>query len=202
MTARTRRGYTLMELILVLGVIALLAGILVPSLKGMYGYYKLQAAVDTVRSAWAEARARAIAESRPYRFAVVADANAFRVAPDQSDYWGGGQGPGNDPHGKGLVLEETLPRGVHFAIGEAGGSPGANRAAPGGSDDIDVAADLNRKQTGAPPAPDAYTTAAVFLPDGTARDDVKIIFQVKGARPTAIHLRAMTGFVSVKTLPH
>jgi hypothetical protein len=38
------------------------------------------------------------------------------------------------------------------------------------------------------------------MPDGTARDDVEIFFQVKGARPTSIYLRALTG--TVKTIEH
>jgi hypothetical protein len=46
---------------------------------------------------------------------------------------------------------------------------------------------------------DAWATTVVFLPDGTAREDVKITFQVRGARPTALHLRGLTGNVSVQT---
>jgi prepilin-type N-terminal cleavage/methylation domain-containing protein len=200
MTARAkgRPGYTLMEAMLVVAVIALLAAICVPSLKGMYGYYKLNGAVDSVRSAWAHARARAIEEGRPYRFAVVADAGSFRVAPDQADYWGGSP-PADDPHGKGFVLEQSLPKGVHFTLGGDSQAPGVGGTPADGEEDVpgDLAAgrkDQNHASL------DAYTTAAVFLPDGTARDDVKIVFQVRGAQPTAIQLRGMTGSVTVKKL--
>jgi prepilin-type N-terminal cleavage/methylation domain-containing protein len=188
----SRRGYTLMEVVLVLGVICLLAAIFVPTLKGMYSYFKMNAAVDSVRGAWAQARARAIEEGRPYRFAVVADAGAFRVAPDQADYWTGSP-PAEDPHGKGLVLEESLPKGVRFSLG----SDSAQGAA--GDEEDDPVGDLNGRKSAAT-SPDAYSTAAVFLPDGTARDDVLILFEVRGTRPVSIHLRGMTGAVTVKTL--
>ena len=45
---------------------------------------------------------------------------------------------------------------------------------------------------------DGLTTVAVFLPDGTARDDAEIRFQVKGAMPKSVKLRALTGGVSVQ----
>jgi hypothetical protein len=38
----------------------------------------------------------------------------------------------------------------------------------------------------------------VFLPDGTAREDAEIVFQVPGARSATLSLRALTGIVSVK----
>ena len=68
-----RRGYTLLELVLVLAVVVMVSAIAYPSLKGMYGHYKMTGAVDSVRAAWAQARAHAIEEGRPYRFAVVPD---------------------------------------------------------------------------------------------------------------------------------
>jgi type II secretory pathway pseudopilin PulG len=189
--SRSRRAYSLMELVLVLGVIGLLAAIFIPTFKGTYSYYKMSAAVDSVRSAWAHARARAIEEGRPYRFAVLADAGCFRVAPDQNDYWTGSP-PADDPHGKGFVLEESLPKGVRFSLGDS-----AQGAAP---DEDDPIGDLNGRKTDAGVSPDSYNTAAVFLPDGTAREDVEVLFQVRGTRSVSIRLRGMTGAVTVKTL--
>ena len=188
MANRSRRSaYTLFEVVLVGAVLTILAAVSYPTLKNMYGYHKLNGAVDSVRAAWAEARSRAIDEGRPYRFSVEPNGSHYRVAPDEDDYWSGGSGPANDPNGKALVLEKALPGGVRFALGDE--APAADDAAPdNGKEDCKASGN--------------WSTGAVFLPNGTARDDVKITFQVRGVRPTAIQLRGLTGNVSVQTATH
>jgi Tfp pilus assembly protein FimT len=153
-----RSGYTLLEMTLVTAILTLAGILVVPSLPGMYGYYKRNGAVDAVKAAWAQARERAIEEGRPYRFTVVPGSGRFRVAPDQPP-------PGSDSAGPTAVLEGTLPEGVSF----------------GGTGSADA--------SGAP---------LVFLPDGTARDDAEVVFQVQGGRATALRLRALTGSVTVR----
>jgi hypothetical protein len=184
MATRTRRSaYTLFEVVLVCFVLTVLAGLALPSLKGMYGSYKLNGAVDSVRGAWAQARARAIDEGRPYRFAVEPNGGHYRIAPDRSDYWSGGAKPASDHQAKPLVLEEALPAGVRFAIGDAPPAAAAN-----------IPDDVKEEKT---KASGQWTTGVVFLPDGTAKEDVKITFQVRGVRPTSLQLRGMTGNVTV-----
>jgi hypothetical protein len=186
MVDRSRRsGYTLFEVVLVGAVLTILAAISVPSLKNMYGIHKLNGAVDCVRAGWAEARARAIDEGRPYRFSIEPNGSHYRVAPDNPEYWSGGA-PSTGSQGKGLVLEKALPGGVRFALGDeapatpAGGSDGKEDSKPSGS----------------------WTTGVVFLPNGSASDDVKITFRVRGVKPTSIQLRGLTGNVSVQTATH
>src|SRR5262245_26003542 len=103
MTPRRRAGFTLFEVVLVMAVLVIAAALTYPSLKGMYGYFKVHGAVDSVRAAWAQARAHAIEEGRPYRFAVEPDGSHYRVAPDHNDFWNGGSTEG------GHVLQEALP---------------------------------------------------------------------------------------------
>jgi hypothetical protein len=43
-----------------------------------------------------------------------------------------------------------------------------------------------------------WNTTVVFLPDGTARDNVKIVFQIRGCRPITLRLRGLTGDVSTE----
>jgi type II secretory pathway pseudopilin PulG len=183
MARKRRSAFTLFEMILVVAVMLIITAVCYPSLKSMYGYYKLHGAVDSVRGAWAQARARAIEEGRPYRFSVEPSGGHYRIAPDRSDYWSGGNGPSNDPQGKGLVLQQALPTGVRFNVG--GDLPG-----PAG----ESASSLMEDKT---PASGRWTTGVIFLPDGTARDDVRVTFQVRGVRPTAIQLRGLTGNVTV-----
>jgi hypothetical protein len=45
-----------------------------------------------------------------------------------------------------------------------------------------------------------WSTAVVFQPDGTAKDDVRIVFQVTGVQPTAVQLRGMTCAVTVEPI--
>jgi len=181
-----RQATTLFELILVLAIIVVVAAISVPSIGAMYGGYKLNGAVDSVRSAWADARAHAIKEGRPYRFSVQPDGRAFRVAPDQDDYWPG-QGSSDDPNGEGLVLERSLPAGVHFSVDGESSSAAA--------DDESDSFDLEEK----PVHGDNWSTTVVFMPDGSAREDVRIVFSLRGVRPTALQLRGMTGDMAVET---
>jgi prepilin-type N-terminal cleavage/methylation domain-containing protein len=192
-TRACRPGYSLLELVLVLAVMLIVTALALPSLKGMYGSYKLNGAVDSVRAAWAQARARAIAENRPYRFGVIPETGQYRVAPDLPDYWTGSGRPSSDlTNGEGAVLEESLPPGVRFSM-SGGGAPSADV----GDSSLDPAGRGSKSSASA----DAYTSAAVFRPDGTARADCEILFQVRGARPTALCLRGMTGVITVKSNP-
>lgn len=186
MKTRSRRpAYTLFEVVLVAGVLLLVAAFSVPSLKGMHGYYKLQGGVDAVRASFAQARSRAIEEGRPYRFAVEPNGNHYRIAPDRPDYWSGPASAG-DGDGPALVLEQTLPAGVRFNLnGEPSNLPGP---------DVSDSAEKNTAASG------EWSTAVVFLPDGTARDDVRIHFQVHGVRPMLLHLRGLTGTVTVQSV--
>ena len=186
MTARTRRrGFTLLEVLLVLAVIVMLGAICYPSLKSSYGYYKLNGGIDSVRAAWAMARSHATKENRPYRFSVEPNGSHFRVAPDRDDYWSG-SAPSDDPQGQGYILEQSLPGGVRFSVnGEASGETPEDKSPPGKEEKVNYSGIQ-------------WSTTVVFLPDGTAKEDVHILFQVQGTRPAKVHLRGLTGTVSVQ----
>jgi type II secretory pathway pseudopilin PulG len=177
---RTRRpAYTLFELIVVLAIIVVAGAIVIPSMAAMSPYYKVNGAADMVRAAWAEARAHAMEQGRPYRFSVEHGGSFFRVAPDRDDYWSSGSGPSDDPDGPGFILEKPLPGGVRFALN--------GEAPPASSSVADQGKDENRKPSG------NWDTVCVFLFDGTAKQDVKVVFQVRGARPVMLQLRGLTG---------
>ena len=69
--ARRRSGVTLFELVMVLAVLVVLAAVLYPLFDGLYAEMRVSQAADQVRAGWAEARAHAMNEGRPYRFAIL-----------------------------------------------------------------------------------------------------------------------------------
>jgi len=182
---KRRTGSTLLEILLVMTIIVLVSALSIPSLSWMFGSYKMNASVDSVRSALADARERAINENRPYRFAIDPAGTAFRVAPDDPTYWDGGTGPENDSNGQGLILEKALPSGACFtANGEGSSEPPEVK---------------NLSVDDQPVKTANWSPVAVFLPDGTVRDDVKMEFHVRGCKPTCLLVRGLTGNVSVQT---
>lgn len=181
-TARIRRGYTLLELALVMALLVLLAGLAYPSLKSWYPYFKMNAAVDAVQTAWVQARTRAIDDGRPYRVAIVPGAGHFRIAPDAPEFWSG-EGPGSDRDA--FVLADSLPEDVRFVLGPDDGG------APAGGLGQGVAQEVS---------PDAWQRVVDFLPDGTASEDVEVVLRLEGTRAMKLRLRALTGSITVTRL--
>jgi Tfp pilus assembly protein FimT len=177
-----RPAYTLFELILTTAVIAITTALAVPSLDGMYPSYKLNASVDAVRAAWALGRAHAIEEGRPYRFSVAPGSGSYRLALDDNPADGGGASTSDDDQDtRPFVVEEKLPQGVTFAQAQEENDQQSQQ-----------------QQQPSQQSADGMSTVAVFMPDGTARDDAEIRFQVKGAMPKTLKLRGLTGSVTVQ----
>jgi prepilin-type N-terminal cleavage/methylation domain-containing protein len=181
-----RPGYTLLELMLVLAIIVVMAAIAYPSATAMYGHLRLSQAADAVREAWAEARAHAIDEGRPYRFAIIPNQGNYRVAPDSPEFWGSSsqEQPSADAINPPFYINKALPKGLRFSAPEApaGGQTEGESSIP--KENI---------------SPDMWSSRTVFLPDGTARQDVEIVFGASGTMGIIMRLRALTGAVTVKS---
>jgi len=197
-----RRAYTLLELMLVLALVVILAALVYPSFDAMYGQYKLSAAADSAKAGMTNARAQAIEEGQPYRFAIVPGKGNFRVAPHSQAYWTGGDPPVADGGHPLYAHEDSLPQGIVFVDSDQAVA----------SEDSQTALD-----EGAVP-PTQWKTVAVFLPDGTARaaDDngqaqgqgqneivQTFLRDVRAPRgtPVTVTLRCMTGTVSTRRTP-
>jgi prepilin-type N-terminal cleavage/methylation domain-containing protein len=181
-----RAAYTLLELMLVLAIIVVMAAIAYPSATAMYGHLRLSQAADTVREAWAQARSHAIDEGRPYRFAIIPNEGNYRVAPDSPEFWGSSaqEQPSADAVNPPYILSETLPKGLRFSAPEA---PSGSQAQGESS--------IPKESI----SPDMWSSRTVFLPDGTARQDVEIVFGASGTMGIVMKLRALTGAVTVKS---
>jgi hypothetical protein len=186
-----RSSFTLVEMVLVLALIVLVASITVPALDAMYADYKVMAAADQVRARWADARTQAVNEGRSYRFAVVRNQGNFRVAPDSPEFWSNGSSGSEPTTGGLLIVEDTLPRGIRFAVGDLNSEDFTNDTA------------LPAEAV----SPDQWTSIVTFLPDGRATaldgtdsNEVRIIFQARNARPVQLRLRTLTGTVTARPL--
>jgi len=199
-----RRGYTLFEMVIVVAMILLLAGLAIPSIESMYADNHLQAAVDQVSSKWAEVRTRAILEGRPYRFCFAPNGVDFRVGPDSPEFWSGGDPP--PPTGSGpqpLVAQDTLPPDIQFDLNNpsdpnsagASASTNATTGSSAPSDPNSAGASTASNSSGG-----SWITYAVFLPDGTAQNDVALTFRYMNCTPVILRLRALTGGVSTRQL--
>jgi prepilin-type N-terminal cleavage/methylation domain-containing protein len=166
-----RSAFTLLEVSLVAVLILMLAMIAYPSIESIYGGVRLTAAADLIRARWADARAHAVDEVKPYRFAIVPDSGRFRVAPDTTDFWDRGGLPPDDfdDADTRLVIEDELPKGVKFSENS-------------GSDTGETSGE--------------WTVLVRFRPDGTADKDVEITFNSSGAAPLILKLRGLTGAVT------
>ena len=174
---KNRRGVTLFEMIVVLAVMVIAAALAVPTLSALSGGTPLNAAADTVKARWADARSRAVGEGRPYKFAVMQNTGKFRVAPDSSEFWDGSSATSGTSSSGGnsqppLVVEGSLPQEMHFVTAPDNGN-GAAQGQSGSSD--------------------GWACPVVFLPDGTTEQDAQIAFGTKGGRPLVLKVQSATG---------
>jgi general secretion pathway protein H len=102
-----RKGLSLFELVVVLAILVIAIAVAVPLMSGMFGDTPTRAAADMVKSRWAEARAKAMEEGKPYRFQVT-DNTHFRIAPD------------DDFDNDDSATKDELPRAVTFGNNQGG----------------------------------------------------------------------------------
>lgn len=172
--APARRGFTILEVMLVLAVIVMLSAMAYPSLESMYADIRVQAAADHLRGRFAQGRTRAIDDGRPYRFAVKPDTGEYKLAPDSPEFWGDGSDAGaanDETYPEPLVLEDTLPSEIVFQFSSFAG------AESGG-----------------------WAQLVTFLPDGSCTADRTIRLEREGARPIELSIRQLTGGVTVQTV--
>ncbi|HUR54374.1 MAG TPA: type II secretion system protein, partial [Gemmataceae bacterium] len=132
-----RRGFTLLEILVVLALFLILGAVVIPSISGMYGNTRQKVAADVLRARLADARALAMETGVPYRIAISGDNTKIRVAPDGLEFASTPAGSG----GTAKAIESTLEK----ATAEREIDP----------DEPPSAADA-----------DGWQTIVTFLPDG------------------------------------
>jgi prepilin-type N-terminal cleavage/methylation domain-containing protein len=172
--ARQPAGFTLLELMLVMAVLLVAAAITVPVIDSMMTTGNVKAARDMVRARWADIRGRAMKEGRPWKFSVIYQTGQFKIEPEDP----------NEPSDS----SDDLATGSSDRTGEGELPPKVLFAKDQGS-------------VGVSGGGGNYETLVVYLADGTARDDVQVLFGTAGSQPIGLQLRALTGAVSMVDPP-
>jgi len=167
-----RRGYSILELFVVMAALLILGAFALPTLFGMRGDTRSKAAADMLKARMNEARAKAMEDGTPYRLAVSGDLRRLRLAPDTFEATGANPTAGDDSAAT-LVREDDLPDGVTAQML------------------LDENDQATQDQAG-------WVRVATFLPDGTCREDtVEVEIKEPGTAPFVVKLRGLTGAVSV-----
>jgi type II secretory pathway pseudopilin PulG len=165
-STRVRRGLSLVELLVAIGVVLAIAAIVIPWTAGWLGGRELDNAEDNLTMQMMMARAAAREEGRPVEVVAEYDGVTSRVqarwmaAGEDSDGAFARSGPRDEAAADsklGASIDATwasvkLPHGVCVALGISDAKPGA---------------DAKRNSDEAEQADAKGQTLAIFLPDGT-----------------------------------
>lgn len=171
MTNRSRRGFTLFELIAVMALLVLLAVAILPSVGAFRGDTRQRAAADSIRAELAVSRARAMEEGRPYRLSISEDGTRLRRAPE----------------------------GPEFAQVSAADRPAGSATAVEYPFEY-VRAEVVREGEAGPVSDAGWVTVATVLPDGTCREDATLL-AIREDERNALYVRVRGVTASSRVLP-
>src|SRR3990172_190333 len=109
-----RAGYTLVEMLLVLAVILALASTPWPAMERVYADYHLRRAAETMATAMAGARVRAIDAGTAYQFRFEPGGRRWFVLPYDRNDLSGDSSEGSSDASTSSVLSGEIPEPLHF----------------------------------------------------------------------------------------
>ena len=192
-----RAGFTLLELLLVLGIIVLMTGLAWPALRSSMAKNRLRDSAQQLRVELARARLSAMEHGTPLEFRYRAGEGRFRIAlrmvatdaseapsfePAAATASSRSRNTSDDLDSDGEVTESELPEGVIFA------EPVQWRPEAKPSTDEDLDADAEDESLRS----EGWSPAIIFLPDGTATNATLALRNGQGAQ-VVVQLRGMTG---------
>jgi len=133
-----RRGYTLVEMLIVLAVLVVLVTLTWPSVRGMLGKSEIRQAAKLVRAALVKGRLRAIESGVVQRFRYGPGTGTFELGPlrspfdDEPSSWPSAE---STPTAEPEPLQGTLPSGVTFESPDWLGSLRGTDISPGRGED-------------------------------------------------------------------
>jgi len=171
----SRQAFTLMELMIVMALIVIIAGISIPVIQTMMTDSRITASGDMVRGRLADTRAKALEEGRPWRLAYLPGTGILQLAAEDSLEWGNAD---RDPVERLDLIRDELPTEIVFAKTHE---------------------EIMNSQGGGGGASGSWETIAIFMADGSARDDGAVYFGKPGMGPMRARIRGLTGGVTIET---
>lgn len=194
-----RRAFTLLELLLVLGIIVLMVGLAWPALRGSMAKNRLRDSAQQLRVELARTRLMAMENGVPLEFRYRSGEGRFRIAvsaapsPQETASAAQGLGPLHRARGFGAagvgsaaagiasqMIESQLPEGVIFAAAAPLGE--------GAPIDFDLDDDDDERMLQS----EGWSAPIVFLPDGTASNATLALRDGQGAQ-VVVQVRGVTG---------
>ncbi|MFO0914683.1 MAG: prepilin-type N-terminal cleavage/methylation domain-containing protein [Pirellulales bacterium] len=180
-----RRGFTLLELLLVTILVAVLMATAVPTFRGTLAGQQLRQAASLVSSGLANARVTAIRTGTAQQFCYEPDGNVYWVQPfdPAAAVASSGSQPtaGGASSGSGSSGQRQLASGITFSSGL--GTSGAAAAGSGSSGG----------------ATSSAQETVTFFPDGTSHDATVVLVNGRG-RAVSVRVRGLTGLSRVGDL--
>lgn len=190
---RLRGGFTLVEVLLVLVILAIVAGIVWPLLDGAFSKNRIEKTAADVYSELASARNHAIETGLIYQFRFEPNGRRYLVIPYEQDAddlaaeEGGGNGAVRRPRVAG-----ELPEGVLFSVEEDDAGGGLSEMSTGkispellsGLRDADELRDVN------------WSPPILFFTDGSSQS-ARFIVKDEKSQMMRFSVRELTGAVSL-----
>jgi prepilin-type N-terminal cleavage/methylation domain-containing protein len=189
----SRRGMTLVELLVVLALLVVIGSIVVPVFTGSFASVRLRRAGDQVLTRWSQARARAIETGEAYQFRFTPETGAYRVEPWTNLVEKGAAGsrlatsastapdssasPSVTSDDSAAVQSRSLPEKITFQSGQLAVEDALSRERQVGS----------MQSVG-----DELSTPILFFPDGTT-SEASVVLANDRNQFVRLTLRGLTG---------
>ncbi len=192
-----RRGFSLLEVMLVLGLLVIVAALAYPSVTGPLDNNRLRHSADQIRATWARARTKAMESGRTYVFRCQPTTGSYEIEPwinnddllESDLVTQGGVAVGASAQEATAVSlgpkVESLPENITFMASEI--------VAEMRSQLLAATADS------ATEADQTWSAPIFFYPDGTS-STARLVLMNQHERYVMITIRGLTGVVTTRGL--